>query len=219
MKIEHYISILMCLTLTSCKGQIDDINRAHEIVEQAKQEIRTEEFQSEQRKIQNSESTKNSFIEQIENSNSDELIKSKNEVLAISDSLKEILVNSKELLIAKHGLDENGNIKNESEIKHVNQVFIKENRAKKIKQQFIAFEKEFLDVLSHYKFGFTNEDIPLKLNLFMEKEGKSWEAYTFQDMPTMALLPVISKLNNDVILTELLILEKLVSRMSTDDNK
>jgi|GEM_PF-3713104 len=205
--------------LSSCKGQIDEIERAHEIVEQAKQEIRTEEFQSKLRKIQNSENSKNSLIDQIENSESNELIRSKNQVLAISDSLKKILTNSKELLIAKHGLDENGNIKNTTEVKHVNQLFIEENRAKEIKQEFIASEKKFMDMSSHYKLGLTNEDIPLQLNLFMEKEGKSWETYTFQDMPTMALLPIISKLNNDVILTELLMLEKLVSRKNKDDDK
>jgi hypothetical protein len=43
-------------------------------------------------------------------------------------------------------------------------------------------------------------------------EGKS-------NMPAMALLPIIRKLNNDVILTELLMLEKLGSRKNTDDNK
>lgn len=205
--------------LSNCKGQIDEINRAHEIVEQAKQEIKSDEFQSEQRKIQNSVNTKTVLIKHIDNSESGELIKSKSQVLAICNSLKKILTNSKELLIAKHGLDEKGNLRNKSKVEHVNQLFIKENRATKIKDLIIASEKEFLNISSKHKLGLSGEDIPIKLNLFMEKEGQTWEGYTFQDMPAMALLPIIRKLNNDVILTELLMLEKLGNRKNTDDNK
>lgn len=218
MKILYLISILFLLVLSSCKGQIDEIKRAHEIVEQAKKEIQTEEFQSKHREIQNSENKKISLSEKIDNSGLENLIESKKRVMAISNSLKKILANSKKLLTDKHGLDKNGNLRNKSEIQHVNQVFIEENRAKKIRDLFVDSEKEFLAISLQEELGLTNKDLPIKLNLFMEQEGKTWESYTFQDMPAMALLPIIRKLNNDVYLTELIMLEKLVSRMNTDDN-
>jgi len=154
----------------------------------------------------------NKLVKQIENSGSAEIIKSKEEVIKICDALKRTITMIEKLLIKRHGTDKKGVLKNKSERKHVNQIFIEEKNATKIKELIAASENRLIQISLDHKLGLANEDLPIKLNLSMEKKGQTWEQYTFQNMPALALLPIITKMKNDVILTELLMLEKLASK-------
>jgi len=69
-----------------------------------------------------------------------------------------------------------------------------------------------MKIIIENQLKITREELPLKLNLFMEADGKSWEEYTFKDMPYSAIMPIFTKYKNDVILTKLLLLEELANK-------
>ena len=158
---------------------------------------------------QSSEITNEKLNESKNNTDSAEIANSKKQVVKICNSLKELLADSKQRLIDKHGTDQEGNIKNKSEHKHVKEIFLTQKIGTKIKESFIEAENQIFQIAMKHQLDITREDIPITLNFFMEKEGQSWEEYLFKEMPVTAVLPMFTKLKNDVTATEYRMLKKL----------
>jgi len=213
MKIRYHILLLMSLVLTNCKSQDSGITITHKILEEAGKGIESDEFQLKRKRIQSSEISSAELVRQIDLYGSLKLIKYKGIVLLTCDSLLNTLFDSEQLLKLNHGVDDNGNLKNEFDYSHVNKLFLEENRGKTFKELFLTSEKKLMSIVTTQNLDIQNNRLPIKLNLFMEERGQTWEDYIFQNMPAMGLLPIFKKLNKDVELTKLLLLEKLSEKI------
>jgi len=204
MKFRYYISLLICLTLSNCKGQVEEVIRTHEIVKEGKKTIASDEYQNELSRIRNSETTIRKLVNTINKSDSIQIIKSKDFVLNMSKSLKKLISDSEQLLKLEH---------NRSDNSYVNKIFIEGRKGKDIKELFQSSESMFLDIASKHKLNIPKEGLPIRLNLSMEEKDQSWEEYSFKGMPINAALPILAALNNDIILTELLMLKQLSGKI------
>ena len=210
MKILKYILVLTVLIVTSCKSQVEkEIEKAHEIVEQAIQETSTKDWKDEQTHFDNVVVIENDLNIKINHSKDKMLIAGKDSVIAICNLLLSELKTSKTVLEEKHGLDTYGELNNKMETEYVNEIFLEQKRGQKIKVQIQHTISKLEEISNNLKLGITKEEIPLKLNLSMEKKGNSWENHIFKDMPAFGVMPIFQKYERDIVLTKLIILEKI----------
>ena len=113
-----------------------------------------------------------------------------------------------EIIEAAGGLDKNG-LPQQKDNKDISQrVLLKNGRAEVLKNKIIETREQLLalvdDAVVRQQIA---DNIPLKINPIPEgSDKKTWELFTFQQMPVAAVLPMLSKFQNDAKLTETTIL-------------
>lgn len=210
MKTINYIILSSLLIVTSCNSQVgQEIKKTKEIVEQIEKDLKTEESRLEQASITNHSQIEETLLKQISSSENSALIKDADFIISICDSLISDLEISRILVEEAHGLTSEGELKNKMETVFVNDIFIKQKKGIYLKNQIEHSSEKLLEISSKHKLEITKENIPIKLNLFMEKNNQTWENYNFNQMPAMGVMPMLGKFQKDIILTKLMMLEKM----------
>lgn len=209
-KLNLCILILLETFVSICVGQTKpEDKKAEELIQDAMQNARSDESNQLFQKLEQEVKLTLDLTTKIDSSNSPILIQSKDTLLLICTNLISSLDESRELLETRHGKLAGGELKNKMDSKHVNHIFLEEGNALKIKFQIQNAISQIEGIGIKNSLNITSEDFPLQLNLFMEEDEKTWEEYIFKDMPAAAVLPLITKYRNDIILTKLMVLEQL----------
>lgn len=123
-----------------------------------------------------------------------------------------------EIIEAAGGLDKNG-LPQQKDNKDISQrVLLKNGRAEVLKSKIIETRAQLLALVDDETIRQQIADnIPLKINPIPEdSDKKTWEQFTFQQMPVAAVLPMLSKFQNDAKLTETTILNHFFNQMNID---
>jgi len=116
------------------------------------------------------------------------------------------------------GLDKNGLPKEKDNKDIAQRVMLKSGKAELLKNQILETREKLLNLVDddevRQQIG---KSIPLKINPIPENsDKKTWEHFTFQQMPVAAVLPILSKFQNDAKLTETTILNHFFNQMNMD---
>lgn len=212
MVIKNIYLILFIVFLPCCRQTISDIATAHKMVKDGMEYVNSPEAKNNFNRIENEKKMTGQLVMKIDQSNSNEIIKSKNVLLSNFDSLFSRIDKIIHTVEHNHGKDNNGEILNKRETKFVNQILLEHKMASELRLNIQETIDKSMKIIIENQLKITKEELPLKLNLFMEADGKSWEEYTFKDMPYSAIMPIFTKYKNDVILTKLLLLEELANK-------
>lgn len=91
----------------------------------------------------------------------------------------------------------------------VNEIFIEKGNGAKIKSQILNTIDALIRLSIRYDLDVDSEELPLKLFLWMEKDGVLWEHYCFKDMPSIAVYPILNVIKNDCRLSVELLLPQI----------
>ena len=128
------------------------------------------------------------------------------------ETLRELVIN------AAGGLDKNDLPKLKDNKDIAQRVMLKEGHATQLKQHIETTRNALLNLIDDEQLRQElSQNIPLKVNaLPADTEKKDWEHFTFQQMPVAAILPMLSKFQNDAKLTETTILNHFFNQMNMD---
>lgn len=219
MRSVYFILMVLTLSCSSCVVKpISEIRETKNLLNQVKESTQSEEAGTERQSLVREEEIAQELINQIDKKNSEQLTNHCKQLLSICSQLIQLLDTSVVSLENRHGRDENGKLINWNELIYVNQIFITEGRGELIKTEILHSINMILEVLNHYETTIEKEDLPLKLHIEIEEKGISWEEYMFKDMPARAIVPILKKFRNDVVLTRILILEELLKQYKPENN-
>ena len=200
------LKLLAFLTLISACQIKSEIDRAHEIVNKGLKEVELEEARTSQIKPTNKDSLVNDLLQRIKNSQTDNIYNMSINALKVckkiemkTDSLTRQIVNA-------HTTDENGQINDRHNHNHVNRIMIQQNEGQELHKMLkqastiltIAARSLKLDHRHVVQITTGNQDIP---------SNSSWWEYNFSEMPGLAALPILRKINNDAYKTKIRFLE------------
>ena len=119
-----------------------------------------------------------------------------------------------ELIEAAGGLDENKQPKRKEDKDIPSRILIKNKKGYdlevKIKNARVNFLNIIEDEVAKKRF---NQTLPLKINPIPENsEKEDWVSFTFQQMPLAAVLPLLSKFQNDLKVSEASLLKHFLSK-------
>ncbi len=130
-------------------------------------------------------------------------------VNSISKEFNQYIDQLKEDLITKSGgYDDKGQLKGIKNKDITTRMFIKEGLGKTIKEKILDARKRLLASIENeaIKEQFSNS-IPLNIKpIPTNSEKKTWEEFNFHQMPVAAILPLLSKFQNDAKISETTIL-------------
>lgn len=200
------------VSLSYCRQTNSDFATAHKMVKDGMENADSPEAKNIYNRLENEKKMTGQLVMKIDQSNSNEIIKSKNVLLSNFDSLFSRIDKIIHTVEHNHGKDNNGEILNKRETKYVNKILLEHKMASELRLNIQETIDKSMKIIIENQLKITKEELPLKLNLFMEADGKSWEEYSFKDMPYSAIMPIFTKYKNDVILTKLLLLEELANK-------
>lgn len=122
----------------------------------------------------------------------------------------------KNLIIEQSGgLDETGQVKNIRNKDVATRLMVNESKGLELKGKIQSLRDSLLSVLDEEELAGITERIPLKIKPVPESSEKSsWAAYHFYQMPVAAVLPILSKFQNDAKLSETVILNHFANKIS-----
>jgi len=141
------------------------------------------------------------------------------EVQAIADEFYREVGTLKDLLIAESGgLDESNKPVHAKDTDTPTRLLVKEGRGDDLEQSVNAIREKLLaqveDEMARATFA---SSIPLKINAVpADSEKNTWAEFNFQKMPMAAVLPILTKLQNDVRMSETAILNHFLDQMNGD---
>lgn len=213
MTINSMLIFVIHLSLECCGQTKSETAKAREMVEDGMKYVKSDEAKVISKKIANEKVLTKQLAIKIDESNSAQLISGKDEIISTSNTLINLIDGIIFTIEKAHGKDKNGEILNKRESTIVNKVMFDEKMATKLKFFIDKSIESTMKIISENQIQLVKEELPLKLNLFMETNGKTWEEYNFQNMPFGAVIPIFSKFKNDIILNKLLVLEELSKKV------
>lgn len=125
----------------------------------------------------------------------------------------------RELLEQSGGLDEDGKPKGIRDKSTTTRLFVKEGKGDQLKDDFFKTRKELFALIeAEADRNRIVESLPTKVGEFPDdSDKKTWAAYTFQQMPVAATLPLLTKFQNDIRVAETSILNHFFSKMNVED--
>ncbi len=121
----------------------------------------------------------------------------------------------KDLLVERSGgYDENNHPKGIKNKDVTTRLLVKEGRGEKLQKAIEETRQHLLDLIGDEEARrVLSESIPLKVHdLPEDSDKKTWAQFTFQQMPLAAVLPMLSKLQNDVKVAETTILNHFLEQ-------
>ena len=184
----------------SCSDKIKEIDNAFKMVDKglAAANAELEKTKYEKEEIDN-------LIVKIDSTKSASKIEAKERILDSTAKLFNIIDRLEKDLLELHP-----NKADEKSYKMINTYMIEKGNAKLLKEAISKSISDMIQISSSAKLNITAEILPIKLNHPMEINGKSWEEYNFRNMPYGATKPILAKFKNDIILTKILMLERLI---------
>ena len=113
-----------------------------------------------------------------------------------------------ELIETSGGYDEEGKLKGIKNKDITTRMFVKENRGELLREKILELRKRLLNLIEDesIKKQLSNS-IPLNVKPIPEdSDKKTWAEFNFQQMPVAAILPLLSKFQNDAKISETAIL-------------
>lgn len=227
--------ILFFLLGWSCnkkvKNRILELEKENEELKLENEMLRQKKsvFQLIEEKIKHSESENNypvesrkslkeeeaDLIQKIKKSNSSTVVMDMEIVINHANHI-ELFIDSinMELVEKSGGRNENGWLKTPKEKRFTNEILIDSGHATKLKGLIINGIDQMNDLMIKYDFDEEIEELPLKIDLEMENEGKLWEEYVFRNMPVGAVQPLFTKLKNDAKITKVFMLERFANKQN-----
>ncbi|MCP3932282.1 MAG: gliding motility protein GldM [Bacteroidetes bacterium] len=128
------------------------------------------------------------------------------------DSLKEMIITS------AGGLDEKNQPKRKTDKDICTRLLVEKGKGEKLRQIIISTRKKLLEqVDDEEEREILEKQLLLKIDpLPKGSDKKNWAQFTFQQMPVAAVLPVLSKFQSDVRISETAILNHFFSKLDSD---
>jgi len=144
----------------------------------------------------------------------------------IEKKAKEVLILVKEfhdyieklrfdLIEASGGLDENNEPVRKERKEPTTRLFVNEGRGNELKGKIINVRKRLLELVAGgNEKALLEKILPLEIEPIPEKSDKNdWAQFTFQQMPVAAVLPILSKFQNDAKIAESAILNYFYTKV------
>lgn len=134
---------------------------------------------------------------------------------SLSKSFNNYITDLKDELIEKSGgYDEKGKLKGIKNKDITTLMFINEGRAAKVKEQIISLREKLLKLIDEEETRTQlSASIPLNIKPIPENsKQKNWEEFNFKQMPVAAILPLLSKFQNDAKISETAVLNYFLSQ-------
>ena len=199
-------SLISCSTSRKIKK---DIETANEIVEHSKDEGN---YQSGDKSADQNYSLLDA-ISIINASKSSVAILLKDSILQICNNLDQNISNAMDLIANSHGLDQNGILKNRQSSKYVNEIFIKgglaDNLKDSIDQTVTSLSQQYLKFCQ----DISTLKLPLKSTKSVISNNETWESKYFQNMPAIALLPILRAYRRDIHDSKRYLLNLLIGKL------
>ncbi len=122
-----------------------------------------------------------------------------------------------EIIEASGGLDEKNQPKGKLDKDITTRLLVKEDRGNQLQEKIESTKTDLLQLIEEEEHrSQMAEKIPLKIqDLPEDSDKKSWAAFSFQQMPVAAILPMFSKLQNDVKVAETAILNYFLEQTNS----
>ena len=119
-----------------------------------------------------------------------------------------------ELIAAAGGLDENNLPKRKDDKSITTRFFINEQKGFELEEKVKNTRTDLLRILTEAVDSIRfSENLPLKITpIPANSEKKNWVEFTFQQMPLAAVLPLLSKFQNDLKVSEATLLKHFLSK-------
>lgn len=144
------------------------------------------------------------------------------EVSKISASFNQYIDDLKnELIETSGGYDEEGKLKGLKDKDVTTRMFVKEERGDKLEKKILELREQLLAIVEDEEVrAQLSSSIPLNIKPIPEDSDKeSWAAFNFQQMPVAAILPLLSKFQNDAKVSETAILNHFLRQTNTEEMK
>lgn len=213
--IHKIILPLLCLTFYCCnstKKTQAEIDKSEAMIEKSLIYVHSEEAKTRNYKIENETSIVKSLTIKINALNKPDISNSKDSIISICDNQLNRILKLKKEIESRHGITKNGELMIPRESKFINEIFLKEGKGKELKNSIKLTISKLITISNINELAITADSLPLQLNLFMEKQNKTWENYTFENMPAGAVEPILESFKNNIILTKILLLERLAAK-------
>ena len=140
-------------------------------------------------------------------------------VKSISSQFFDYVENIKEELIkTTGGLDENNLPVGMKDKNTTTRLLIDEGRGADLEKEVLKIKSELLDLIEEEaNRTLLQQSIPLGINeVPASSDKKTWAEFSFYQMPVAAVLPLLTKLQNDIKITETSILNYFYNKISED---
>lgn len=120
-----------------------------------------------------------------------------------------------ELIETSGGLDENNEPVSKKRKEPTTRLFVNEGRGDELESKIIEIRKRLLDLIeSGNEKALLEKILPLELDPIPANSDKNnWAQFTFQQMPVAAVLPILSKFQNDAKIAESAVLNYFYSKV------
>lgn len=124
-----------------------------------------------------------------------------------------------ELIETSGGLDENNEPVSKQRKEPSTRLFVNEGRGDELEERIIDVRKKLMDLLEEgNEKELFDKILPLELQPIPENsDKKTWAQFTFQQMPVAAVLPILSKFQNDAKIAESAIMGHFYNKVQGED--
>ena len=124
-----------------------------------------------------------------------------------------------ELIESSGGLDEKKELVGKRKKEPTTHLFINQGKGEELENKITEVRQRLLDLVEdENEKALLSEVLPLELQPIPEdSDKKNWAQFTFQKMPVAAVLPILSKFQNDARIAESAILSHFYSKVKGED--
>jgi gliding motility-associated protein GldM len=142
-------------------------------------------------------------------------------VMSLSGAFYEYVENLKQTIVKEAGgLDEEGQAVRKTDKDIPTRILVNEGKGSELQQQVLEVRNELLSLLDAEERKVMEAAIPLHIREMPKKtDKKNWAQFTFQQMPVAAVLPILSKFQQDARISETVLLNYFLGRTGIEVNK
>ena len=124
-----------------------------------------------------------------------------------------------ELIETSGGLDENDEPVSKKRKEPTTRLFVNEGRGDELESKIVEIRKRLLDLVEDgNEKALLEKILPLELDPIPEdSDKKNWAQFTFQQMPVAAVLPILSKFQNDAKIAESAVLSYFYNKVKGEE--
>ena len=142
-------------------------------------------------------------------------------ILTLTETFYDYVEQLKQNLVREAGgLDESGQAVRKTDKDIPTRILVNEGRGEELKQKVIEARNDLLQLLDEEERTVLKNAIPLNLKKVpKKKKKKNWAQFTFQQMPVAAVLPILSKFQQDIRISETVLLNYFLGKTGIEINK
>lgn len=142
-------------------------------------------------------------------------------VMSVSGTFFDYVEEMKQTIIAEAGgLDEEGQAVRKTDKDITTRMLVNEGKGSELHRKVMEVREQLLNQLEEGERKVMEAAIPLNIKEIPQKsDKKNWAQFTFQQMPVAAVLPILSKFQQDVRISETVLLNYFLGRTGIEVNK